>query len=358
MSLSPLMAANVATLEERAMRDGVQTHQGADAPRSPLADRVVVAAADQVIALQLRPRGQLHELLKRRLSDSSFPTGSVWLALGEQLVPSEVAHELQSLGAVGWSLWPDPSCLPIHTSPTRQRGKGRNSPSLARRACVPEPGDEPASKKTPRSCDATVLSEMPWPEESYLVHWTRRRSGPWPEQPSSDFLDDMLLARGERSHSAFAALVRIVRQQRLIASSLGIRGASRVVSFSATPLSELPQRRTFRRHRGRWDFEWFGLCVLREWLEQHGSRPVIYGDESEWPELSDADRPFWQLRQTRARGGAKTIDWSAEVEWRIHDDLDLSQIPRDAVLLFAPSEADARQLAAISPWPVVVVGME
>ncbi|HLQ43962.1 MAG TPA: hypothetical protein VK137_04470, partial [Planctomycetaceae bacterium] len=53
---------------------------------------------------------------------------------------------------------------------------------------------------------------------------------------------------------------------------------------------------------------------------------------------------------------AATIDWSAEAEWRVPEDVDLSQAPRVAVLLFAPSEAEAQQLAAISPWSVLVLG--
>ena len=342
--------------------DDMRTRQGADAPRSPesvvalsppvgmtgavvdllqrpLADRVLVAMADQLVALQLRPHGNLHELLKRRLSDASWPAGSVWLALGEQLVPSEVADELQSLGAVGWYLWPKEQAV-SHVLETTPCATAAISVALERKV----------------SESAELLSEMLWPEGSYLVHWTRRRVGPWPEESAADFVDELLLSHGETSRSAFAALVRIVRQRRLIASAAGIRGGCRIVSFSATPLSELPRRRTFRRHQGRWDFEQFGLCVRRDWLESQGARHVIYGDESEWPALSSIDQPFWQLRQTRSRRGAATIDWSMEAEWRVPENVDLSQAPRDAVLLFAPSEAEATQLAAISPWPVVVLG--
>ncbi len=318
-AVSTPTSANCATISPALGTNPVDS----DLSALPLADRVLIAAADQVVALQVRSQGNLHALLKRRLSETSRPLGAVWLALGDQLVSAEVATELQSLGAVGWYLWPQ---------------------------------DETAMENN-HSADVVQQSEvhllMPWSEGSYLVHWTRRRLGPWPDQSADDFIDELLLSRAEHSHSAFAALARIVRQRRLIAS--GLRGGFQAVSFSATGLTEFPQRRTFRRHRGRWDFELFGVCVRREWLATQGVRPVIYGDESDWPTLGESDRPFWQRRQSSSRGGAASIDWSVEAEWRVPQDVDLAQAPRDAVLLFAPSEADAQSLSAISPWPVVVL---
>ena len=71
----------------------------------PLRDRVLIAAADQVFALQVRPNGNLHRMLRARLNDSAWPTASVWLALGDSLVPRDIAEELQALGAVGWWLF-------------------------------------------------------------------------------------------------------------------------------------------------------------------------------------------------------------------------------------------------------------
>ncbi len=294
----------------------------------PLADRVLIAVADHVVALQVRPQGNLHALLNRRLREAARPPGSVWLALGDQLVSSGVATELQSLGAVGWYLWP----------------KGEAAVENDRASVVSE--------------NAAVLRQMPWPDGSYLVHWTRRRFGPWPEQSADDFIDDLLLSRAERSHSAFETLARIARHRRLIASDSSLRGGFRAVCFSAISLSEFPQRRTFRRHRGRWDFELFGVCVNREWLATQGARPVIYGDHSAWPDLIESDRPFWQQRQTKPRGNTASIDWSIEAEWRVPQNVDLAQAPYDAVVLFVPSLTDAQSLATISPWPVIALAAE
>ncbi len=289
----------------------------------PLSDRMLIAAADQLVALQVRPNGNLHQLMRARLSDSAWPKGSVWLALGEAFVPAEVAAELQSLGAVGWWLFVE------HVSNVLE---------------------SPRETDTLETCPTT----LPWPDGDYLVHWTRRRDGPWPGQSEAEFIDDLLLSRETTSHSAFAALSRIVQQRRLIASAAGIRGDAAVVSFSARPLNELAQQRTFRAHRGRWDCEGYGLCVRREWLQTRGAMPVLYGDDAEWAALSNSDRPFFQLKTTRSRDGAKTIHWSQEAEWRVPHDVDLSEASGDDLILFVPSPAEAQQLTAISPWPVLV----
>ncbi len=288
----------------------------------PLSDRVLIAAADQVHALQVRPNGNLHQLLRARLSDSAWPTASVWLALGEALVPAEVAAELQSLGAVGWWLFVDHVSNVLESQ--RETGTLETCPTL------------------------------PWPDGDYFVHWTRRRDGPWPGQSDADYIDDLLLSRETTSHSAFAALSRIVQQRRLIASAAGIRGDAAVVGFSAIPLNELTKRRAYRPHRGRWDCEGYGLCVCREWLQARGAKPVLYGDDVQWTSLPNPDRPFFQLKTTRSRDGAKTIDWSQEAEWRVPQDVDLSEASADDLRLFVPSPAEAQQLAAISPWPVIV----
>ncbi len=331
----------------------------------PLADRVLLSAADHVVALQVRPQGNLHMLLKRRLREVACQPGSTWLALGDQLVPNEVASELQSLGAVGWYLWPKERAARPQSNDQGEEWMRSGGEEASDRIAPPpllhsgpsQLSSIPAENRqvSDKDSNAKVLGQMPWPEESYLVHWTRRRFGPWPDQSTDEFIDDLLLSRAERSHSAFAALARIVSHRRLIASSAGLRGEFHAVCFSATSLSEIPQRRIYRRHRGRWDFELFGLCINRDWLATQGARPVIYGDYSNWSTLAESEKPFWQQRQTQPRGAAAIIEWSMEAEWRVLQDLDLTHAPPDAVLLFAPNATEAQALSAISPWPVIAL---
>jgi hypothetical protein len=80
---------------------------------------------------------------------------------------------------------------------------------------------------------------------------------------------------------------------------------------------------------------------------------VRYGEELLWERLSEQERPFFQL--SRTRGARQAMDWTVEREWRHIGDVALGRLPRDAVFLFVPSEAEARRLARISPWPVTVV---
>jgi hypothetical protein len=197
---------------------------------------------------------------------------------------------------------------------------------------------------------------LPSPESwPYLTHCTRRREGPWPDQDNVDYLDDLILARADADHSALSALKRILSQQRLIATASAIRGGTPVVSFTAVPLAELHRLRVFRPHRGRWDFEPYGICIRRDCLELCGARPVQYGDDQTWDGLSSDDRPFFQLRKTRQTATGGRIDWAVEHEWRVAGDVDLSGIPADDALVFVPTEPEAQALAGVSRWPVTVV---
>lgn len=113
--------------------------------------------------------------------------------------------------------------------------------------------------------------------------------------------------------------------------------------------------RVFRTHRHRWDFEPYGLAVRREWLQHCGARPVIYGDDAKWEELSEQDRPWFQRQGTRVGRRGKSIDWRIEGEWRVRGDVDLANVPSDSALVFVPDVAAARRIASISPWPVRIM---
>jgi hypothetical protein len=82
---------------------------------------------------------------------------------------------------------------------------------------------------------------------------------------------------------------------------------------------------------------------------------VRYGDDQFWDSLSPDERPFFQLRQTRRSAGSRAIDWTVEDEWRIVGDVNLAEIPDTDALVFVPTETEAQEIAAVSPWPVTVV---
>jgi hypothetical protein len=297
---------------------------------TPVRDRAMVALSELLVVLHLRANGNVHRLLKSRLACSEFPAASVFLVIGDGLVPRKLAEPLMDMGAVGWYMVDENASARRNPLPpwTEVCARGRSAAPIV---------DCPSSED--------------WP---YLTHCTRGRLGPWPGQAEEAYLDDLLLDRSGADHSALAALWRIVRSRRLLASSELVRGPEPVVSLTAVPLPEIHQLRTFRSHLGRWDFEPYGICIRRDWLQQQGARPVHYGDDSLWEQLDTAERPFFQKSHSRTGKGA-VLDWTVEREWRLLGDLRLNEIPRDAAIVFVPTRQEAHQLAMASPWPVAVL---
>jgi len=284
----------------------------------PLQDQVEVFASDQLLVLRARKHGNLHTLLKSRLAceDST----RVFVAIGDdRLVPQDLRTELMDQGAVGWF----------------PRGSDTN--------------EFQAQEGTSESTTPILYGLEN--QDRYLIHCTRRAKGAWPDQAEHEFLDELILGAPSRDRSCFAALSRIVQMQRLLATHESIRDSTPVVSFTGAQLDELSEMRTFRSHRGRWDFEPYGIAIDRHALIHAGAREVIYGDDPTWDAMAAEERPLFQ-RVGQAPGA---IDWSVEKEWRVIGDVDLLQIEPDKAVVFVPSQDEAEQLARISRWPIVVV---
>jgi hypothetical protein len=296
----------------------------------PLRDRALMALADRLDVLHLRRGGYLERLIAARLSDPAWPATSVRLAVGPTLVPAKIAARLLDMGAVRLNV-PDAT------------GSAGASPSHL--------GTGPRHVPRGRIISAPVAEA--W---ACLTHCTRRQHGPWPDQHESEYWDELIIGSPSGDRSALAALERIIRTRRLMASALAIRGGVRVVSFTDVPLPELCRLRVFRPHRGRWDFEPYGICIQRPWLEQAGARRVRYGSAQLWESLTSDDRPFFQVPRTRRTLDA--MDWTVEREWRHVGDVDLTDLPGDCGLIFVATKVEAERMAAISPWPVTIVGCQ
>ncbi|MGB6044598.1 MAG: hypothetical protein WBF93_15675 [Pirellulales bacterium] len=297
----------------------------------PFRDRALAAMSDRLLIFHLRRRGNWHRLLSQRLDSHLFPPASVHVAMGRELVSARCAAQLLDAGAVGWVV---PQALNVDVAP-----------AMARPVIV--------SRETPHGQPAIIELPAgdPW---EYLTHCTRRCNGAWPDQTEDEYLEQLILQDEESDRSALAALLRIIKTRTLRGSSEGIRGKSAVVCFTAVPLDELQRMRTFRAHRARWDFEPYGICIRQDWLEQRDAQPVHYGNQKLWESLPENERPFFQV--SHSTGGRQVIDWTAEREWRHAGNVALDQLPDDAAFVFVSSEDDAERVAAISPWPVAVVG--
>lgn len=288
------------------------------APSEPVRDQVEVFGSSQLLVLHARRDGNLHKLIRRRLEVDQL--SRVFLAIGnEHLVSKPLADELMAEGAVGWWVSLDGCESRVPLSDTT-----RGSPSK-------------------------ILTQHNNPS-AYLTHCTRGIHGAWPNQSEEEYLDELILGQPARDRSSLAALMRIVRMERLLGSGSGIRGASTVVSFTSAPFNELVNMRAYRPHRGRWDFEPYGISIDRDLLAKRGARPVIYGEERVWESLPRSERPFFQKAGTQNQ----SIDWRIEQEWRLLGDLNLADIPADKAVVFVPSRCEADHLAQVSRWPVII----
>ena len=309
-----------------------------DVRLAPARDRALVALSDQLLVFHVRGGGNLYRLLRARLSDPAWPVASVFAAIGPQLVSRKLVDELLQNGAVGWLLLEN---LPAELSSLQTR------PQLARTIVAPE-------IKTIAA--APIIAPPPSNDWQFLTHCTRRQNERWPDESEEEFIDNLVLCRDEADHSALATLKRIVTTQRLRATAKAVRGGFPVVSFTAVPLDDLPRLRVFRTHRGRWDFEPYGISVRRDWLERLGVQAVRYGDDALWQSLDEGDRPFFQKSCSDDSRDKRAIDWTVEQEWRHLADVDLTELPDDAAFVFVPTRAEAERLARVSRWPVVVAG--
>lgn len=281
--------------------------------RTPAADRVLLAVADRLELLSLRPGGNWGRLLDQ---------AARWSA---DVAPVVRRRDLE-------------------TPSGGRAGKDATEPTPAFAAAwISESSGEEAFSVSRRIVAPDELSADEW-----LVHFTRRCDGPWPGQSADEYWDELLDDRPEKDRSAEAVLRRLLREERLRGSSRAIRGGAAVVCFTATPLVELGGRRTWRRHRRRWDFEPYGVAICRERLARRGARPVTYGDERTWRELADEERPFFQLC-----GGS--IDWREEREWRAPGDVDLRELDDDQVVVFVPERAAAARFGVACRFRLAIL---
>ncbi len=287
-------------------------------------DDLLIGLAAQVYTVSVNAGGNTLAALDRRL-DSGRDTR---LLLDKALTNKRTQTQLLDSGATAWWLYGPESRM--ENDSTSSSGLGSE-----------DPGEQQAPYLNTDEIDPT----------RFLSHWTRRRVGPWPGQTEADFLDDLIFGASRAKHDPLAALCRILACQRIIASHDLARDQTPVVCLSGVPNDKIPDRRKFRPHLARWDFEPFGISIDRDWLKSIGASPVIYGDETVFKELSHCDRPFFQLKK-----GRSGIDWAEEQEWRLARDLDLRQAgPTDAIV-FVPDRQSAEVVSRISRWPVVVLG--
>jgi len=335
----------------------------------PLPDLTMIAVADLVHAVEVSKGGRIESLLRHRLASGHHSIGSVAVHLaspGDELkrfgLNATVARELMELGAVGWyrsSKYEssNPMVAADDRAIFRELSQHTKSPRLLASTKAYCPVFSKDLVRKPES----VLSSLPIsaelqppsravsfmvPNWTYLTHCTRSPSGPWPDQSRSGYYDE-ILTKSEHSHP-LDTLIRILEQQKLVGSNHLKRSGVETVSLSQVPLIELLSRRSFQRHLHRWDWEPYGICIQRQWLESRGCRPVVYGVEADLQKLPSEEVPFFQVTNTQT--------WYREREWRMVGDIRLAEIPASEAFVFVPTAKEGLRVSPISRFPVMIVG--
>ena len=296
----------------------------------PIADRILCAAGDRLQVLRARVGGAVQALLMQHVLDSERCASLVMLASDAAGQIPEI--DLESHGCViPWLL--------------KSSGEGVSAENHQSRSVK---DDKPFDRSPTTQHSMETSTPLSHPDD-WLLHWTRSTIGPWPDQDEQEFNDELILGCHSSDRSALATLLRIVTEGRLWASSDAIRGGFRVVSFTEVPLHEFRTRRTYRKHRRRYDFEPWGIAIRRDILVSVGARPVDYGDEESWHTTTEPARPFFQ---NIGAGDGWTKD---EREWRIAGHVRLHQLPASAVVVFVDSEESRLIVQKQTEWQVIVV---
>ncbi len=330
----------------------------------PLVDRALIALADKVRVISVVAGSRTEWLIRKRLDDDRFPTASVFVAMDSKsdlrakvpfkksnikhLSPNLPIHSLEDLldrGAVGW----------LHSQRNDESEKEDCSLTQNREQNETSSADS-APPATFAPWFSFAIQTRAWSDAwPYLSHCTRARVGAWPDQSQAGYYDSLIAAKHivDLNATAFDTLKRILLQQRLIASSDLNRSGQPTVSLTEVPLQTLLPRRQFQSHLGRWDWESYGICIHRRWVEQNGGRRVLYSNAANWSQLASQDRPFFQ--PTRDAKNPDCYEWEHEREWRFLGDIHLADIPFESAIVFVPTIREATHLASICRFPIMVV---
>ena len=309
-------------------------------------DRAIAFLSDHLFALSVRKGGAIETLLHQRLKTPEIPPGSTYITIqaakGSKPVASQVQRRLIDAGAVGWII-PSPS-----------------TETEANEAIATIPGIQPddiiediSQYRNRTTGTSQLLIRLPMlrknSDRKYLIHFTRARRGPWPDQSLSQFHDEIMHQPWIDKPSAMGTLIRILEQQRLIGTTDLRRSQQETVCFSQRPIDELPSMRRFQSHLGRWDWEPYGLMIDLNWMVEQGAKQVQYISPEE-AKQRDADSLVY-CQVVSSYGGKH--DWTQEQEWRVAGDLRLHRVPFEKCFVFVPNDSEAKKIQRISRWPIL-----
>jgi len=180
----------------------------------------------------------------------------------------------------------------------------------------------------------------------YIVHFTRSRPGPWPDESSLNYYRAVWDSADDYCRSAGATLNHIVKTDKLRAGCDKIRGGFTVVSFSDMELLNAEALFRYRSRLVNPGFEPYGIAIRKEAALRHGIRAVHYGPPELYDHLSAEERPYYQ------NSGAFDNQWMGEHEWRHVGDVELSKFDKNDIRIVVPTQKEVSAFAATAPFHV------
>lgn len=305
--------------------------------RAQMCDAALAILSHHLFVLQVRPKGKVETLVRSRLAEPEVTAGTTFVMIDPERKRSSMRCEL-ALSQCGAILWMQSAA--IHEQSILASGLA--SP-IASWGC--------RNRIAPATIQPTLATRLHRAREGeFMVHCTRGRSGPWPDQSWQDYLDEAFQGQFAGAGTALETLARILATQRLIGTQRLRRGDARTVCFSEQSLDVLLANREFKSHLSRWDWEPYGLAIRKNCLVTHGARPVQYLNATDIAGCDADQLPYVQPANDSSHGR----DWSFEREWRVAGDLRLAKIAFEDAFVFVPSQAEAALICHLSRWPVVV----
>lgn len=320
----------------------------------PVVDRLQFLIADRLMVLQVRAGGHTSRLVHRHLNDPARSDCVVLLA--DQSTHSKPRSAVVRQADATSNADDARSAVRWLVQPAGKDSRWADSDDPPSVSAGDDSGNDDSRGNSVREghrqvARSDLLDGPLQAPERWLLHWTRSRQGPWPDQNYHDWLDELILGCPAADRSEMATLLRILSDRRLRSSSDGIRGGVSVVSFTEVALADFRRLRVYRSHRHRYDFEPWGIGIRRQTMVNLGAQPVIYGADAQWESLA-ADQRWRFQKATRSPGATDNL---SEREWRVDGDVDFSPIPESEVCCFVESHAAARVLGLHTSLPIVVV---
>lgn len=222
------------------------------------------------------------------------------------------------------------------------------------RTCLKERGcsvDSPyVALSDPHDPDPPLMprqeSRGAWP---FLTHYTREPDGQWPDESRSDYLRWLTNGPLDSRRGPADALRRIIESKRIRGSGRLMPRRAKMVSLTKLAPWQMRDLMRWRSGLHHWTFRPYGIAIAHDVLGTRGARPVQYLPPHLLDTLAPADRDFAQKHDP------PSADWSAEQEWRLRGDLDLSLIARESQRILVPSVAEAHRFESEFEIPALAI---